>query len=213
MQTYYRVAAATIGWFVIGLQYYLIASTPDVTMAEATIRLLAYFTILTNILVALAMTLPWLAPHSKLGSFFSRPSVRTAIACYIIIVSTIYYAILRKLWNPEGLQYLADTIEHCIAPALYIIDWLVFVPKGTVSARSVPSWLLYPIGYAAYSLLHGAVTGFYPHPFLDVTQLGYRHVLLNMSVLTAAFAVLGLILVGADRLLGAVEARRATNRR
>lgn len=210
MQTYYRVAATTIGWFVIGLQYYLIASNPDVTLAEAAVRLLAYFTILTNILVALAMTLPWLAPESKLGSFFSRPSVRTAIACYIIVVSTVYYAILRKLWNPGGLQYLADTIEHCIAPTLYLIDWLVFVPKGTVSARSVPSWLIYPLGYAAYSLFHGALTGFYPYPFLDVAQLGFQRVAFNMGVLTAAFAVLGLILVGADRLLGAVEARRAS---
>jgi hypothetical protein len=149
-------------------------------------------------------------PGSKWGTFFSRPSVRTAIACYIIVVSTVYYAILRKLWNPEGWQYVANTLEHCIAPALYLIDWLVFVPKGTVSARSVPSWLIYPIGYAAYSLLHGAVTGFYPYPFLDVTKLGYERVVLNMAVLTAAFALLGLILVGVDRLLGAVAARRAS---
>ena len=156
------------------------------------------------------MTLPWLAPESKSGAFFSRPSVRTAIASYIIVVSAVYYAILRKLWNPEGLQYLADTIEHCVAPALYVVDWLVFVPKGTLSARSVPWWLLYPVGYAAFSLMHGAATGFYPYPFLEVGQLGYERVLLNMGVLTAAFAVLGLILVGIDRLLGAVELRKAS---
>jgi len=35
-------------------------------------------------------------------------------------------------------------------------------------------------------------------------------VLLNMSVLMAAFAVLGLTLVGIDRLLGAVEPRKAS---
>ena len=121
MQTWYRVAAGAIGWFVIGLHYYLIASRPDVGLAEAASRMLSFFTILTDILVALAMTLPWLAPESKLGVFFSRPSVRTAITCYIIVVSAVYYAILRKLWNPEGLQYLADTIEHCVAPALYIV--------------------------------------------------------------------------------------------
>ena len=117
MQTWYRVAAGAIGWFVIGLHYYLIASKPDVTLTEAAIRMLSFFTILTNILVALAMTLPWLAPESKLGVFFSRPSVRTAITCYIIVVSAVYYAILRKLWNPEG---LADTIEHlCRTRPLY----------------------------------------------------------------------------------------------
>ena len=70
--------------------------------------------------------------------------------------------------------------------------------------------MLYPVGYAAFSLLHGAVTGFYPYPFLEVRQLGYERVLLNMGLLTAAFAVLGLILVGIDRLLGAVELRKAS---
>ena len=144
MRTWYRVAAAAIGWFVIGLQYYLTVGKADGDFVLAATRLLSFFTILTNILVALAMTLPWAAPESKLGAFFSRPSGRTAIACCIIVVSAVYCAILRKLWNPEGLQYLADTIEHCVAPALYIVDWLVFVPKGTLSARSVPWWLLYP---------------------------------------------------------------------
>ena len=119
------------------------------------------------------MTLPWLAPESKLGAFFLRPS-------------------------------------YDVAPALYIVDWLVFVPKGTLSARSVLWWLLYPVGYAAVSLLPGAVTEFYPYPFLEVGQLGYERVLLNMGVLMAAFAVLGLILVGIDRLLGFVEPRKAS---
>lgn len=204
------MVAAAIGWFVIGLQYYLTVGNADGDFVLAATRLLSFFTILTNILVALAMTLPWLAPESKLAAFFSRPSVRTAIAAYIIVVSAVYYAILRKLWNPEGLQYLADAIEHCVASALYIVDWLVFVPKGMVSARSIPWWLLYPLGYAAFSLIRGAVTGFYPYPFLEVTQLGYERVLLNMGVLTAAFAMLGLVLVGVDRLLGCVELRKAS---
>lgn len=60
-----------------------------------------------------------------------------------------------------------------------------------------------------YSLIHGAVTGYYPYPFLDVTQLGYQRVLLNMAALTAVFALLGLVLVGIDRMLRIVEARKA----
>ncbi len=41
MQTWYRVAAGAIGWFVIGLHYYLIASRPDVGLAEAASRMLS----------------------------------------------------------------------------------------------------------------------------------------------------------------------------
>ena len=146
MQLWFRMVAAAIGWFAIALQYYLIVRyKTEGDLVEAAIDLLAFFTMLSNILVALAMTLPWLAPESKLGAFFSRPSVRTAIASYIIVVSAVYYTILRKLWNPEGWQLVADTIEHCVAPALYLIDWLVFVPKGTLRIKSVPWWLIFPV--------------------------------------------------------------------
>jgi len=209
MQLWFRMVAAAIAWFAITLQYYLIVRyKTEGDLVEAAIDLLAFFTMLSNILVALAMTLPWLAPESRLGAFFSRPSVRTAIASYIILVSAVYYTILRKLWNPEGWQLVADTLEHCVAPALYLIDWLVFVPKGTLRIKSVPWWLIFPVSYAFYSLINGAVTGYYPYPFLDVTKLGYDRVLLNMAVLTAAFAFLGLVLVGIDRMIGAVEARK-----
>ncbi|HAH64441.1 MAG TPA: hypothetical protein DCL72_02950, partial [Rhizobiales bacterium] len=171
-----------------------------------TIRYFSYFTMLSNILVALAMTLPWLAPNSALAAFFSRPSVRTALATYIIIVAAIYHVILRPLWNPQGWQLVADMIEHVATPGLYMVDWLLFVPKGTIAAKSVLGWLIFPIAYAAYSLIHGAVTGYYPYPFLNVSELGYERVLVNMAALAATFAALGLVLVAIDRMLGAEEA-------
>ncbi|MGD9503109.1 MAG: Pr6Pr family membrane protein [Methyloceanibacter sp.] len=209
MQKWYRPIAAGLGWFAIALQYFLILRyKTDGDALAAAIRLLAYFTMLSNILVALAMTLPWLAPESKWGAFFDLPSVRTAIAAYIIVVSAVYYTVLRKLWNPEGWQHVADTIEHAAVPVLYVLDWLMFVPKRTLSARSVPSWLIFPVFYAGYSLLHGAATGFYPYPFLDVTKLGYARVLENMAFLTAIFGLLGLALVGLGRILPPAEAAR-----
>jgi hypothetical protein len=206
MQRYYRMTAAAIGWFAIVLQNYLtVRYKTNGDVIEAAIRILAYFTMLSNILVALAMTLPWLAPGSNWGTFFTRPSVRTAIASYIIVVSVVYYTLLRELWNPEGWQLVADTIEHAVVPGLYVLDWFLFVPKGTLVARSVPNWLIFPVTYAGYSLIHGAATGFYPYPFLDVTQLGYERVLLNMAILTVVFALLGLLLVGINRALGKDE--------
>jgi hypothetical protein len=43
--------------------------------------------------------------------------------------------------------------------------------------RSAFVWLLFPLAYAVLSLIHGALTGFYPHPFIDETKLGYDKVL------------------------------------
>jgi hypothetical protein len=70
MQGWYRAITAAIGWFAIVLQYFItLRYKTDGDYLAALIRLLAYFTMLTNILVALAMTLPWLAPQSKWGAF------------------------------------------------------------------------------------------------------------------------------------------------
>jgi hypothetical protein len=135
------------------------------------------------------VTLPWLAPQSRVGRFFDRPSVRTAILAYIIIVAVIYHYLLAKLWNPQGWELVADTIEHVVTPALYVIDWVLFVPKGTLV-------------YAVYSLIHGAVTGSYPYPFINVSNLGYDKVLTNIAVLVFVFLGLGVALIGIDRRMG-----------
>jgi hypothetical protein len=212
MQQAYRMVAAALGWFALILQYALIVEyKTDGDLIAAAIRFFSYFTLLSNILVALAMTLPWLAPETRLGRFFLEPAVRTAILAYIIIVAVIYHVVLRKLWNPQGWEYLADTIEHVVAPTLYVIDWLLFVPKGTLKFRSAFVWLLFPLAYALFSLIHGALTGFYPYPFIDETELGYDKVLANMGGLVGAFAGLGLFLIGVDRGLGRVKKRQTSN--
>jgi len=212
MQQAYRMAAAAIGWFALVVQYVLIVKyKTDGDLIAAAIRFFSYFTLLSNVLVALAMTLPWLAPETKLGRFFLEPAIRTAILAYIIIVAVIYHVVLRKLWNPEGWEYVADTIEHVVAPTLYVIDWLLFVPKGTLKFRSAFVWLLFPVAYAVFSLIHGAVTGFYPYPFIDESKLGYDQVLTNMGGLVGAFAGLGLVLIGVDRGLGRIKRQPASD--
>ena len=211
MGKYYRMAAAAVAWFAILLQYYITITKPGAPFLEATVRYFSFFTILTNILVALALTLPWLSPDSKPGRFFTQPSVRTAILTYIIIVAVIYHYLLAKLWNPQGWQLVADTIEHVVTPTLYVIDWVLFVPKGTVKWKSAFVWLGYPLVYAVYSLIHGAVTGFYPYPFINVGEFGYDKIFVNMGVLVLVFFGLGLALIGIDRRLGSNNTAKASS--
>ena len=91
-------------------------------------------------------------------------------------------------------------------PALYLLDWFLFVPKGTLRFRSAFAWLGFPLVYAGYSLAHGAATGFYPYPFLDVTKLHYERVLMNMGMLVAVFVGLALCLVALGRWLSRLRA-------
>jgi len=146
MQTGYRVVVSALGWFAIILQYWLIASTrsgPD--LVAWTINYFSFFTTIGNILVALAMTLPWLAPRSRLAQWLLRPSVRTVIVAYIIVVGLVYHLMLRNLYNPQGWRLACVIILHYVIPPLFIIDWLAFVQKRHLSWKILFGALALPV--------------------------------------------------------------------
>ena len=209
MQTGYRVVVSALGWFAIILQYWLIASTrsgPD--LVAWTINYFSFFTTIGNILVALAMTLPWLAPRSRLAQWLLRPSVRTVIVAYIIVVGLVYHLMLRNLYNPQGWRLACVIILHYVIPPLFIIDWLAFVQKRHLSWKILFGALALPVLYIAWTLVHGAFTGFYPYPFINVARFGYAQVLMTIGAMIAAFVGLVLGLVGVGRLSAGLALRR-----
>ena len=198
----YRLIAALVVWAGLLLQYFLmVRGQSGEVFATRTVNFFSYFTILSNLLAAAALTAPTVAPASALGRFFSKPSVRTAVVLYTSVTAAIYIAILQNIWNPQGLQWLADTALHYVTPGVYLIDWLLFTPKGALRLRSVLLWLIFPLGYGLYSILRGPLSGFYPYPFLDVSDLGLAKVAVNMAAVAGLFLALGLAFVLIDRLL------------
>jgi hypothetical protein len=203
MKLIFRVIAAAIGLFALGLQFYIVAAAPDgPDLVTWTINFFSFFTILSNCLAALAMALPVLAPQSAIGRFFDRPSVRTAIAAYILIVGAVYHLILRNIWDPQGWALVADILLHYVTPALFLLDWLLFVPKGYVPWSTVAKALVFPLVYIGWTLLHGSQTGWYPYPFVNVAELGLERVLVNSAGLFGVFVVVTALLTGLNRLLG-----------
>jgi hypothetical protein len=212
MALVFRMAAGLLGWFALTLQYGLVMAGDFVTGPfSRTINFFSYFTILTNILAALALTLPMVATQSAFGQFFSRPTVRTAITAYIIIVMTIVYFVLRHLTNLQGWDLVADLLLHYVMPILFVIDWLFLVPKETLKAKDAALGLSFPSVYLIWTYIHGAYSGFYPYPFLNVNELGHARVLMNEAGLLVMFLVLGLTLVVASRLIDKVRKTRSVN--
>ncbi len=197
----YLSLSAFIGWFSVISQFYLNIVKNSVPVAEITIRFFSYFTILTNILVALCFTIILLRPKSRPGEFFSQPSVQTAVTAYITFVWIAYNILLRHLWNPTGLQLIVDELLHSFIPLLTVLYWLVFVPKSELQWKSILPWMIYPIIYLLYILTRGALSGFYPYPFIDINELGYFKVFLNDGGLILAFLLLSLLFVAIGKLL------------
>ncbi len=182
-------------WFAIAFQFYLMMLNRQTSTPEAIIRFFSFYTILTNILVALCFTILWFKPKSRWGNFFSNPKTLTAIAVYICIVGITYNTILRFTWNPQGLQRVVDELLHLIILFYFILYWFVFAPKAGLLWKNVFPWLIYPFVYLLYVLFRGAFVKYYPYPFLDVNVVGYNQVFLNSISLFIAFLLLSLLLV------------------
>lgn len=204
MQRAYEIIGGVLLWLSLGLQFYLsikLSIDRGLSLWVGIARYFGYFTILTNILVALAFTVPLVQPRSRAGRFFSHPNVRSAIAVYITIVGIAYSLLLRHIWNPQGWQLVADRMLHDVSPILYGVFWFLFVPKATLQWRNLSGWLIYPLAYLVVALIRGAIFKWYPYPFLEVDKLGYPQVLLNVVMLFIGFCVVGAVVIGIARLI------------
>ena len=100
----YAAAGALVGWFALALQLYLVLvqSRPGLAMLGAVITYFSFFTILTNLLVALVFSAIAMRRPAGRVQFLSSSSVQAATTVYIAIVGVVYQLLLRQLWNPQG---------------------------------------------------------------------------------------------------------------
>ena len=194
--------AALLGWFALTLQLILtigMALDNGRGVPAALWRWIGYFTITTNLLVAITLTAKAVGAQGALSRFFGRPDVHSMTAMSIVIVSLIYNALLRQLWHPHGWSQFANLLLHDVMPALFLIHWWVAVPKQSLHWRPIGFWLLYPAGYFAYAMVRGTVDHWYPYPFIDVATLGYPQALINAVLILLAFAAVALLLMALAR--------------
>jgi len=178
-----------VTWLAVILQLYLAIENRVGSISESVIRFFSYFTILSNTLVAICFTCLLLAPNTTTGKFFSKSSTTAAVTAYIFLVGIGYQLLLRHTWHPEGLQILVDELLHSVIPVLVLIYWFAFAPKDNLKWKYVFTWLIFPAVYLAYMLIRGALSDFYPYPFVRVNELGYGKVLLNCLLIGFGFVL------------------------
>lgn len=176
------------------------------TLLGSVIFFFSFFTILSNLLATFCFAAHVFRGCRHLAVFRGR-KVATAIALYMLVVAAIYIAILEGLWAPQGLMRVLDTLLHYVMPALFLVFWAAFVPKGGAAYADIPGFLAFPALYGAYVMIRGALTGQYPYPILNAGTLGYPAALANMATILALFVILGLAFVFYDRWAGTASSR------
>jgi hypothetical protein len=206
---------ALAAWISLGIQFWLSAAgvypytpTSPSTLgwnqpgaAGAVGRILdyfSYFTILSNIVVAVIMTMLWLRPDT---ATYVRRVLRLDALLMITITGLVYAIVLAPISNPQGWQTVANDGLHYVVPTLTVIVWLLAGPRGWLTVDLVPAALVLPVVWIVYTMLRGAVIHAYPYPFLDAVAKGYGTVAVTIAGIFVIGVVLALVLVGIDRLL------------
>jgi len=208
---HFLIIGATLAWVAVVLQYYLILQNSAASVPETTIRFFSFFTILTNTLVAIYFSV-MLGRASRLKNFFLHPGTLTAITVYITVVGIVYQFVLRKIWEPQGLQMVIDELLHTVNPLYFILFWFLFEDKLRVNWHQIPAWLIYPLLYLVYILGRGYFSGFYPYPFVNLEVLGFAEVALNSVVLLCVFVGFSAMYIGIGKRLKKDKIQAVSNK-
>ena len=192
------LALAVIAWGGVLLQLWLslrLAHANGMSVVAGVWVYLGYFTVLTNIFVALQVSVQTFAVSNPIRQFFASAQTLACAATGIAVVGLGYHLLLRHIWNPQGLQWLADTLLHYVVPVAYCLYWLLALPKARLPWWSPLAWCIYPVAYFAYALVRGVMMGTYPYPFIDVAAIGYGQTFLNALGLLVVFVLVGWFLL------------------
>jgi hypothetical protein len=200
---------AVVAWFGVLLQLWLsirLALVNGTPVVSGLVSYFGYFTVLTNIFVALVCTAGSLRQHPGRRSSLYRLPVVGCSTTAILVVGIGYHALLRETWNPQGLQWVADVVLHYVVPVGALLHWLVYRDDDRAVWWAPFSWCWYPLVYFVYVMLRGEILSSYPYPFIDVPTLGYARTLINALGFLVGFVVLGFALLG---LRGLVKGARS----
>mgnify|MGYP000501185438 CR=1 FL=1 len=168
---------------------------------------LSYFTIWSNIAVAVSLTL---LVSARLGAAVGPRWLRVLRLdglLMIVVTAIVYQVLLAPTTEVAGWSVLTDPWLHVVTPVLTVVVWGVWGPRGWVTGRLVPAALVIPLAWIAWMLARGAVLGVYPYGFVAVGERGLGPVLVTLVMILAFGLVVALVLWGVDVLLG----RRSTD--
>lgn len=169
-------------------------------------RLVSYFTIQSNLLVA--VTAVQLARDPVRDGSLWRV-VRVAAVVGITVTGLVHFLLLRPLLDLDGANWLADKMLHMVVPVLAVAAWVAAGPRPRAPWRTALAALVWPVAWLGWTLAVGAATGWYPYPFLDVGAEGAAAVAMTCAAVTVVFVALAAGLSALDRRMPSAPVRES----
>ena len=166
---------------------------------------LSYFTIQSNLIVAVALSLNIYYRTNPPGWL---AALKSGASIWILVTGLVFHFLLSQVYHPVGILMIANILLHYIVPVGVQLNWLIFEVKGTYRHKYTFLWIAYPTLYAFISLLRAKIDGFYPYWFLNPTKNypdgagSFVNVLIVIALLALVFSIIGNLIVVIDRRLG-----------
>lgn len=132
-----------------------------------------------------------------------------SVVPYAIVVTLVYNLLLR---GAPTTQYLGqdwhNEVVHVAAPIYLALDWFVLrlfdAGRPRLRFRAIGVMFVFPVLWFVFTMIRGAIIGYYPYPFLDVAKSGLGTV---VGYTVGLFLLMGLLAVAA---IAVTRARRTT---
>lgn len=170
---------------------------------------LSYFTIWSNVVVAVSVTLLLRRP---VAATLTTRVLRLSGLLMITVTAIVYQVLLAPSVDVEGWSLLTDPVLHVVTPLLTVVVWAVWGPRGWVARREVLLALVIPLVWIGWMLARGAVVGAYPYGFANVAELGYASVATTLVAILVFGLVVAAVFWGAERLLSRRGSRTTASR-
>lgn len=144
----------------------------------------SYFTNLSNIFAAVILLL-----CVFLKSSGSQDIARYVSTVNMTVVGLVFAVLLRNVDLGSLLPWVNFAL-HYVMPVAIVLDWVVNPPTIRLKPRQVFFALAFPIIYLLYVIIRGAITGWYPYPFLNPAKVGGNGVVAAYSLALAATVTL-----------------------
>ena len=174
MPRLFAALIALVAWAALGIQFYATFSSNG-SLPETIWILLRFFTVITNLLVAIIMT---------------AVAMDRRVSPFLIGGSAVAIGARRhRLYNAPARAGGARRARICSPTPCFTtscrsqwcyIGWPSL--RSSVCAGTHPFlWSLYPLAYFGYAVARGSIDGRYPYPFMDVAELGATQTMLNAA--------------------------------
>ncbi len=175
-------------------------------------QILCYFTMQSNIFVVALfgllafLTLKQIIKDGKHGEICHIPTWLQLAIIYFIQITFIVYATMlsNTIFSMASAMAFANILLHYIVPIMALVDWLLFMPHGTVKIKHAACWLTYPACYVVFAFIRAPLGkpfgdgSRYPYFFMDYDKLGLN-IIWVCAIFFLGFFLLGGLLVVIDK--------------